>query len=273
MRGDVDMRRVFEHCFKMLRSFAMIAALGIAMTPQAGAMGGGMTSTTSGGGGGGMGGVTITAAYVPGAAGLDPADAAWAQATPATVTLERFIDYVEGSGGMGGGGMQCMMMGQAINQPVTVRVVHNGTDIFFRAEWSDSTADTTVDDTNLFGDALAMEIPYSGTGNTSLAMGNQTEPVNIMFWRADLAQPQNIVAGGIGTPQPSPDAQNLQRYQNWSSGTWTIIMARPMVGASDNQITLTRGASYNIAFANWNGSDKNRDGRKAISNWNTLQIQ
>lgn len=263
--------RLFTGYCKVLIAFAMVTVLGVSFDAQAGKKGG------MGGGGGGGG--AITAAYVAGADGLNPDDAAWGQATTTSVTLERFIDYVEDGAGGGMGGMDgmCMMMGQAINRPVTVSAVHNGNNIFFRYEWADATSDTTVNDTNLFGDALAMEIPYSGgggmMGGTSLAMGTQTEPVNIIFWRADLAKPQNIVGGGIGTPQPSPDAQNLQQYQNWSNGNWTVIVSRPMAGASDNQITLVSGASYSVAFANWNGSDKNRNGRKAFSNWHTFTIE
>lgn len=266
--------RIFKGCSNILIAFVIATVLSVPFDTQAGRRSGG------GGMGGGGGGGGITAVYVAGADGLNPGDAAWNQATTTTVTLERFIDYVEDGGGGGMGGMDgmCMMMGQSINRPVTVSAVHNGSDIFFRYEWADATSDTTVNDTNLFGDALAMEIPYSGNGGgmmggTSLAMGTQTEPVNIIFWRADLAKPQNVVGGGIGTPQPSPDAQNLQQYQNWSNGNWTVIVSRPMAGASDNQITLVSGASYSVAFANWNGSDKNRNGRKAFSNWHTFTIE
>lgn len=262
--------RFLQSCFKVLIAFAVVIVLNAPYDAGARSM--------SGGGGGGMGG-GITAVYIPGASGLDPNDSSWNQAQAATITLARFIDFVEDGGGMGGGGMMdnCMQMGQAINRPISVRSVHNGITIFFRYQWADATADTIVNDNNLFGDALAMEIPYNGggggMGGTSLAMGTQTEPVNIIFWRADLSKPQNIVGGGIGTPQPSPDAQNLQRYQNWSNGTWTVIVSRPMAGASDNQVTLVRGASYSVAFANWDGSDKNRNGRKAFSNWQTLTIE
>ncbi len=257
--------------YKILLTTVIAAAFLFAAPQQSYADG--MSGGSGGGGGGGMGGVTITAAYVSIANGLDPADPAWSQASVATVTLQRFIDYVANGGGGGMGGSDCMMMGTSINRPVSVRAIHDGTNIYFRFEWADATMDTTVDDANLFGDAFAMEIPYSGTGSTTLAMGSQDEPVNIMFWRADLAAPQNIVAGGIGTPQPSPDAQDLQRFQQWDNGTWTVIVSRPLAGASANQITLTRGSEYRAAFANWDGSDKDRNGRKAISNWNTLSIQ
>lgn len=273
--------RFLQSCFKVLIAFAVVTVLSAPYDADARRMSGG-----GGGMGGGGGGGSITSVYVPGASGLDPGDSSWNQAQAATVTLARFIDYVAdgggGMGGMGGGGMMdmCMEMGQAINRPVTVRSVHDGNTIFFRYQWADATADTTANDNNLFGDALAMEIPYSGggggmggMGDTSLAMGTQTEPVNIIFWRAHMPTPHNIVGGGIGTPQHSPDAQNLQKYQNWSNGTWTVIVSRPMTGASDNQVTLESGTSYSVAFANWDGSDKNRNGRKAFSNWQTLTIQ
>ncbi|MCR4346643.1 MAG: ethylbenzene dehydrogenase-related protein [Sulfuricaulis sp.] len=223
-----------------------------------------------GGGRGGGGGTTVTAAYVPGANGLSPSDSSWGAASAATVTLVRYIDYVSNADT---NDTMCMMLGSAINRAVTVKAVHNGSDIFFRYEWSDSTADSTVSDTPKFADAFAMEIPYSGSSGTNLAMGTQSGPVNIVFWRADLSQPQNIVAGGIGTPQPSPDAQNLIHYQSWGSGRWTVIVSRPLTGASVNQVTLARGASYRAAFANWNGSALDRNGRKAISGWGTLAIQ
>jgi DMSO reductase family type II enzyme heme b subunit len=258
--------RLLKGCCKLLIAFAMVTVLGASFDVQAGKKGGG-----SGGGG------VITAVYVAGADGLNPDDAAWNQAAVTNITLVRFIDYAEDGGGGGGMDGQCMMMGIRINLPVAVSAVHNGSTVFFRYEWADATADTVVNDTNLFGDALAMEIPYSGSaggmGGASLAMGTQTEPVNIIFWRADLSKPQNIVAGGIGTPQPSPDAQNLQRYQNWLNGSWSVIVSRPLIGASDNQITLVSGVSYSVAFANWNGSDKNRNGRKAFSNWHSLTIE
>ena len=265
---------LFKCGFKVLVAFAVVTVLGIPYDADAGRRGGGM-----GGGGGGMGGGGggLTAVYVRGASGLNPGDSSWNNATSTTVNLERLIDYVEdGGGGMGGmGGMMdmCMSMGMSINRPVTVKSVHNGNTIFFRYQWADATADTTVDDNNLFGDALAMEIPFYGSGTSSLDMGDQGDPVNIMFWRADQPTPHNIVAGGIGTPQHSPDAQNLQRYQNWNNGQWTVIVSRPMTGASSNQRTLVRGGSYSFALANWNGSDKNRDGNKAFSDWHTLSIQ
>ena len=219
-------------------------------------------------------GATITATYVAGAIALDPADPAWSKAAEVSVPINRLIDFV-GAGGMNGGMMNCDTMGTALSRTLKVKAVHNGADIFIRYTLSDTTTDTSVNDTDLFGDAIALEIPYSGTGNAPICMGSQTQPVNIIFWRGDLAQPRNIVAGGIGTVQVSPDAasQNIQRYQSWAKSVWTVIVTRPMAASSDNQITFTRGATYRIAFANWNGSASNRNGLKGISGWHSLTVQ
>jgi DMSO reductase family type II enzyme heme b subunit len=104
-------------------------------------------------------------------------------------------------------------------------------------------------------------------------MGSQNNPVNILFWRADLAQPQNIVAGGIGTVQPSPDGQNIVHYQHWENGTWTVIMGRPMTAVTDNQVQFTSGRSYGAVFGNWEGGDFERDGHKAISQWINMNLE
>jgi len=222
----------------------------------------------------GMMGITITAAYVSGANGLNPSDAGWSKATEVSIPINRFIDYVEGGGTMGGM-MDCNTMGGSLSRTLKVKALHNGSTIYFRYTLSDATQNAAVTDTDLFGDAIALEIPYSRTGTPPICMGSQTAPVNIIFWRGDLAAPQNIVAGGIGTVQVSPDSasQNLSRYQAYSKGVWTVIVARPMTAASSNQIAFTRGLSYSIAFANWNGSNTERNGRKGFSSWHTLAVQ
>ena len=125
-----------------------------------------------------------------------------------------------------------------------------------------------MNDTDLFGDAIALEDPVQRHGQCAHLHGlPDPVPVNIIFWRGDLAQPQNIVAGGIGTVQVSPDAasQNIQRYQSWAKSVWTVIVTRPMAASSDNPDHVPPGATYRIAFANWNGSGSNRNGLKGES--------
>lgn len=120
-----------------------------------------------------------------------------------------------------------------------------------------------------------MEFPLF-TEDSPLWMGAMDKPVNIIFWRADLPEPENIVAGGMGTPQNSPDeaSRNIRHYQKWENGTWNLVITRPMAQRSENQVSFIRGRNYRIAFANWKGGTyAERGGHKIVSEWHNLFIQ
>lgn len=218
--------------------------------------------------------VTIQARYVASIAnGLNPADTAWT-GTQYTVALDSIIGPT--------GVPQLLPSSQW--RYLKVRAIHNGTDIFFRYEWADTTASTLVDDVPKFADAVAMEIPF--VNPSTVAMGNQREPVNIIFWRADmedpltpgLGHPQNIVAGGAGTVQTSPDSDLLPitHSQSRVGTTWTVIIKRPLVNASasGNMVSLARSKSYRICFAQWDGAKEERNGLKMVAgSWQTLFVQ
>src|SRR5574341_549146 len=220
--------------------------------------------------------VTIRATYVPAAAnGLDPNDAAWNVVPQYTVALDTVITAA--------GAPQLLPSSKW--RFLRVKAMHNGADIFFRFQWPDATQDTEVADGPLFADAVALEIPYNAIAS-SIAMGNQFEPVNIIYWRADLPNPQNIVSGGAGTVQKSPDSDGppplVSHFQQWTSGTWTVIFKRAMTGPAvdstgkspGNMVTLVRGANYRITFAQWDGGNQERKGVKLVAgSWQTLFVQ
>ncbi|AJE02765.1 ethylbenzene dehydrogenase-related protein [Geobacter pickeringii] len=212
--------------------------------------------------------VTITAAYVATAGGgLNPNDPDWNSATQYTVPLDTVISA---------SGMP-QMLPSARWRYLKVTVMHDGTSIFFRYQWPDATQDISVADGPLFADAFAMQIPY--TGMSSIAMGNQFEPVNMIYWRANLAAPQNIVSGGAGTVQKSPDSATLpiSQSQIWANGTWTLVIKRPLSGAASlagNMVPLARGKYYRITFAQWDGGNQERNGVKLVAgSWQTLFVQ
>lgn len=207
----------------------------------------------------------ITAVYRPGPIALGPLDPVWAKTPETIVALSRRIHET---------GAKMVATGSE-NRHIKVKVVHNGTDIFFSYQWDEGAPNVTVNDYALFADAFAMEIPII-TEISPIWMGAMDKPVNIIYWRADLAKPENIVGGGIGTTQISPDAesQNIRHYQNWSHGVWTLIITRPMAAASHNQVSFARGAAYRMALANWKGgNDAERGGNKIISDWLYLSIK
>ena len=212
--------------------------------------------------------------------GLNPDDKAWSN-TSASVFDLKHLDAQETGCGFVNGYEERLLQ---------VKGVHNGIHIYFRFEWDDPNESILVNDTNKYADGVALQIPLGAEGNrnTTIQMGSQNNPVNILFWRADLAQPQNIVAGGIGTvhpsearplgpedpPPPPPPSQNIVHYQSWENGRWTVIMGRPMYAASTaTQVQFTSGGRYGAVFGNWEGGDFERNGHKAISQWINMELE
>lgn len=220
-----------------------------------------------------MGAVTIKATLQSGFANaLDPADAAWTSVIQYNVVLDTVISAT---------GIP-QKLPSSKWRILKVKAMHDGADIFFRYEWTDPTADTSVADTTLFADAVALQIAYGA--NSSIAMGNQFQPVNILFWRADLPRLQNIVSGGAGTVQTSPDSDVLllEHSQNRAGTSWVVVMKRPLLGpATDSQgkspgnlVTLASGKYYRTTFAQWDGGNEERNGVKLIAgSWQTLYVQ
>src|SRR5450759_3643996 len=207
----------------------------------------------------------ITAVYVSGSITLDPADPVWAGSQEATIVFSRRLNE---------SGARTTFVPDEIRH-AKVKAVHNGLDIFFFYQWNAVAENKSVADYPIFADAFAMEVPLF-TEDSPLWMGAMDKPVNIIFWRADLPKPDNIVAGGMGTPQISPDeaSQNIRHYQKWKNGTWNLIITRPMAQASENQVSFIRGRNYRIAFANWKGGAyAERGGHKIVSEWQNLSIQ
>ncbi len=207
----------------------------------------------------------ITAVYVSGSISPDPTNQAWIDSPEAIIDFSRRLNEA---------GARTTFGPDEIRH-AKVKVVHNGTDIFFFYQWNAVTENNSVADYPIFADAFAIEIPLF-TEDSPLWMGAMDKPVNIIFWRADLPKPENIVAGGMGTPQISPDegSQNIKHYQKWENGTWSLIITRPMAQSSENQVSFIRGRNYRVAFANWKGGAyAERGGHKIVSEWQNLSIQ
>jgi DMSO reductase family type II enzyme heme b subunit len=208
---------------------------------------------------------TIMTVYIAGSIALDSKDPAWQKASETIIYFSRRLNEV---------GARTTFLADEIRE-VKVKAMHNGTDIFFFFQWNAVKENNSVDDYPIFADAFAMEIPLF-TEESPLWMGAMDKPVNIIFWRADLSKPENIVAGGMGTPQTSPDSasQNIRHIQKWENGAWSVIISRPMAAASENQVSFIRGGSYRMAFANWKGGEyAERGGYKIVSEWQYLSIQ
>ncbi len=213
-----------------------------------------------GGGGGGMGGDSLTAVRVSGPVLVAPDDPVWANATAVNVTL-MFTDSVEG-GMMGGGG--------GSNKSVSVKAIHNGTDIAFLLTWNDATQNNVIEGPENFTDAGAIML----NANMICRMGQPNNPTNIWYWRAVDDSVQNLISGGLGTITHTVGDDNISAISVWNGSQWQVVLSRPLSAIDpDDQIELFPGGSYPIAFATWDGDNRERNGRKYRSGMKTLNIQ
>lgn len=161
---------------------------------------------------------------------------------------------------------------------VDVRTARAGGKLLVQLSWRDPTRDAValaeVPDTppetrfrkvqteadDRFFDAAAVMFPTrSGSGAIapSLQMGDAEHPVEIYYWNATRGA-MLMQAQGRGTTRRT--GQGFPVKSAYQDGQWNVIFELP---------DLPAGAT--VAFAVWNGTQKDRDGRKYFSVWQVLE--
>jgi mono/diheme cytochrome c family protein len=81
---------------------------------------------------------------------------------------------------------------------------------------------------------------------------------------------QEATADGFGTlTAASPAEQRVAARGVWSDGRWHVVLSRK-IEPSAGSAGLGRQAK--VAFALWNGAQRDRGGQKAISTWHVLEL-
>jgi len=88
-------------------------------------------------------------------------------------------------------------------------------------------------------------------------MGDADDPVHIYYWNAARG-PMLMDAAGRGTTKRT--GASFAVHGAYEKGRWTVVFELPDLAAGTP-----------LAFAIWNGSQKDRDGRKYFSVWQVLQ--
>jgi len=157
-----------------------------------------------------------------------------------------------------------------------VRLARAGGKVLVQMSWADPTHDsvslpevpntppetrfrklpTEADDR--FFDAAAVMFPAKpGAMTPSLQMGDADDPVQIYYWNA-VRGPMLMEAAGRGTTRRTGAA--FAAHSAYEKGRWTVALELPDLPAGTP-----------LAFAIWNGSQKDRDGRKYFSVWQVLK--
>ena len=80
-------------------------------------------------------------------------------------------------------------------------------------------------------------------------------------------------ARGFGTMTSQPmKGQNVQGKGIWRDGHWNVVFIRELKSRDEDDVMFTAGKSLPVALAIWDGENRDRNGRKVISNWYQLTL-
>jgi DMSO reductase family type II enzyme heme b subunit len=67
--------------------------------------------------------------------------------------------------------------------------------------------------------------------------------------------------------------QSVDATGVYSTGTYQVVLRRTLSSRSSDAISLEPGSRVPLAFAIWNGSAGDRDGKKSVTIWQELAIE
>jgi DMSO reductase family type II enzyme heme b subunit len=155
-------------------------------------------------------------------------------------------------------------------ESISVAVARADGRLYVRLSWADATADRSNDDLREFADAVAVQLPVNESARPPIAMGSTSNRVNVWYWSA-TGQNQSLHAGGPGTTTPLPDA-GLSANATHDDGRWNVVFSRPLAVERSNVTEVTATEDVDVALAVWNGSNMERSGQKAASEWYYLAL-
>jgi len=148
---------------------------------------------------------------------------------------------------------------------LSARIAHNGATLSIRLAWDDPGKDDRIADLDRFADAAAILFPLLDDANP-LTMGDEQNPVNAWFWRADREDPFDVIARGYGTSERRPAAASgLAAKGRYREGGWAVVFQRALSPPAGEFARFEPGGTARMAFAVWDGSNAERAGQKAVS--------
>jgi len=178
---------------------------------------------------------------------------------------------------------------------VKIAGVQNETEIGLLLEWIDTSLENKIEVSATHTDQAALMFPLNpGNELPSITMGSENEIVNIWQWRAiwesslsskginrgfnsinatsannHRSPIEDLTAAGYST-LTTQDEQNVLGRGVWQDKTWRVVFKRTLVN-SDNADVQFKYSTV-MAVAVWDGSNRERNGQKGISNWILLRL-
>jgi mono/diheme cytochrome c family protein len=117
---------------------------------------------------------------------------------------------------------------------------------------------------------------------TRHAMTLSSDPTFITAWGAGniVADPtrnsavENLSARGFGTLRARPRIdQNVEAVGSYQFGSYQVVLRRPLADEGAESSLFEPGVTVPVAFAVWDGSAGDRDGKKSVTVWQELSIE
>ena len=102
-----------------------------------------------------------------------------------------------------------------------------------------------------------------GVYNPGIATGNILSDASM---RKSAVEDLNAEGFSTLTTQAS---QDVGGEGNWRNNRWAVVFKRSLTTGDSNDAQLS-GGKASMAIAIWNGQNKERNGQKAVTQWNTL---
>lgn len=158
-----------------------------------------------------------------------------------------------------------MSEGHGRIERIRVRLAHNGATLSIRLTWRDSSRDDELLDLDQFTDAVAVMLQVE-PGASAMMMGAPGQPVNAWYWKADEDEPFDVFAEGYATSvrrRGSDSGLTATGYHE--NDHWTVVLQRPLQSQVVPGAAIEPGGRTAIAFAVWEGSNRERSGQKSVS--------
>jgi DMSO reductase family type II enzyme heme b subunit len=173
---------------------------------------------------------------------------------------------------------------------VSVKALYNDTELALLLEWDDRTKSLPGDeksmeiaDGEVFADAVAVQWPAAIPRESEkpyFGMGDAALPVNIWHWQSEsaagAAQTVRLIdSKGVKEHEPRDAAlAGLMAGGVYDKGIWRVVMKRPLkTNAPDKDIQFEEGAFIPVAFAAWDGSNREKGSRHELTTWYWLLMQ
>lgn len=140
---------------------------------------------------------------------------------------------------------------------VSVAAARNSTQGRVRLEWADDTEPNTE-----FPDAAAVFFPLeAGSDAPARTIGTDDAPVAIVYWRSNADGAKRLVGKGPGRFRPA-DTDGVSANAILADGRWSVVLGCPADAL---------GGAGRMGVVVWNGSNEERAGLGATSDWLTIE--